>query len=645
MRKTVAGCAGLTGILALLAGVSGATAAEPIAKPQTRKPAATPEIPATQSIHDPLAGPDLRNVLRPDIAQCSLWYGGPAGTLTPGGMTPPVPMPGVHGMLAAGGSSACGRSEVLGQASAFKDGAFMRAMHYRERAGGYDAPGGRRIPYGYERRILSGGLGFARADGSFIGLDATRAEKHDMRYAGAPIDTRFFDSTNLLLRSKLVLDHSIFKALRVNASWTDFDRENDNFSYRALVGAPTQAKFKRQVSSLDAMLDGRSLAMDWTLGLSFRQDWRDATRYQGPALAAQSSVIADGTVSIYGLSTEGTHALASDRRIKGGLKLDLVSASLSGIDKAGLVTPGFGPTPAPRSLFAATYGYTGNGSGTELNLGGSLRYEQDFDTQRGRWFTGVRRVVRTADQRERYFVSFTPPAGGALNPGPLHRTFIGNPGLSPEQHHIAEVGAGWAGRGWELATRAYGDRVVDFILWDRARGQAAITRADNVNVFRNVEALIAGLEAKARHRFGNGFWLGADAWLTYGENLTDRRALAQIPPAEAMLRAGWMNERLEVEGRWRLVATQARVDSFFRSGSGVDGTGLAGSPPRTPGFATVDASLSWKPLPNMKFTLGVENLLDKRYREHIERTDIDDPFTFNPIAAGRSVYARGMIRF
>lgn len=645
-RMTLAGCTVLTfGIHVAFA----APAQSRETKPANGNPPAAKTaqpVPMTAPIYNPAGGPDLRNPFRSDIAQCSQWYGGPAGTLVPAGMRPPpIPRPGLHGLAAAGGSGACGRWEALGQASAFKDGAFVRAMHYREKAGSYTAPGGVHVPYGYERMILSGGFGFARAYGSFVAFDATRAEKSDIRYAGAPMDSRFFDATTLSLRSRLVLAHPVIRAVTLNANWTDFDRKNDNFSYRALVGQPTLAVFDRQSATLDAGVEGRSGALDWSMGLAFRQDHRDATRFQGAGLPAQSPVIADGTVASYGVAADGKYALAPDRRLLAGIKLDFVSASLGGMDRGGMVTPGFGATPTPRTLFAATYGYAGSGEETEVNLGGSLRYEQDFDAARGRWFTGLRRIVRTADPRERYFVSFTPPAGGAGNPGAIHRTWIGNPGLAPEQHHIAEAGYGWAGSGWELAGRVYGDRVADFILWDRARGQTGVTRTDNVNIFRNVDAVIAGLEAKLRYRFGNGFWLGADGWLTYGRNLTDDRAIGQIPPAEAVLRVGWSNTHFEVETRWRLVATQTRVDAFFRNGSGVDGTGLAGASPRTAGFTAVDASASWKPLPNAKLTIGVENLFDRRYREHVERTDIDDPFTFNPLAAGRSVFARGTIQF
>jgi hypothetical protein len=42
---------------------------------------------------------------------------------------------------------------------------------------------------------------------------------------------------------------------------------------------------------------------------------------------------------------------------------------------------------------------------------------------------------------------------------------------------------------------------------------------------------------------------------------------------------------------------------------------------------------------------GVENRFDKAYAEHIERSDIDDPFLVYQLAAGRSLVLRGVARF
>ncbi len=97
-----------------------------------------------------------------------------------------------------------------------------------------------------------------------------------------------------------------------------------------------------------------------------------------------------------------------------------------------------------------------------------------------------------------------------------------------------------------------------------------------------------------------------------------------------------------IEGRVRAVARQDRLDNTFRTGSGVDGNGLGST---SSGFALVDVMATWRPLPNVTLQAGIENLFDKAYAEHIERTDIDDPFLVNQPAAGRSLVLRGAMRF
>ncbi len=598
--------------------------------PTPTAPVAT-VIPSTTAIYDPMGGLEGRNLNRADLPQCSQWWGGPIGTLVPAGMEQPaIPIPGIHGLAATGYSSACKRFEALAQGSVFQNGFFGRANLYRESVGSYDIPGGGGVADDRNRWNFGGGVGWARADGSFLSFDTQRMTRDKILYPGASIDTRRFDVTNLSAKGRLAVDHEIVRTFRFQAGWTDYDRINDNYSFRTTAAAQkTEARFKRQVWTGQAAVDGGSGSFSWTLGTDVKSDHRDATRYMGAALAAQSPVLADATVTTTGVTADGKWAFAPDFRLLAGLRLDLVQARLGGMDRAGMVT-GMAATPTPRALFATYYGYAGSGDEQEVNLGGSLRLEKDIDGGAGRLFAGVKRVVRTADPRERYFASFTPPAMVA-------RTWIGNPDLAPEQHHVAEIGGGWANGRWELATRAYADHVTDFILWDRARGQSGILVANGANVFHNVDAFIGGVEAKVRHRFDHGFWAGAEAWATYGENLTDSRPIGQIPPLEASLRAGWMNEAFEVDGRWRLVAGASRIDGSAATGSGSDAA--------TGGFATVDVSGAWKPKPNIRLSLGVENVFDRRYAEHIERTDIDDPMLVNLDAAGRTFWGRASIRF
>lgn len=592
---------------------------------QRQKAAAAARIPTTTAIYNPLGGSGGRNAPRYDDPLCMNWRGGPKGTLLPSNMTPPaLPMPGKHGVVGIGYSAGCDRGEALLGFSNRGKNAFVRGTIYSESRGGYTAPDGTSVQNGSDRLGFSLGGGVFRQDGSFFSLDVRRMERDKIRYAGASVDTRLLNVSRIDAAGKYVFDGGAINQLRFNANILDIDRINDNFTYRTAVPQPLEVHVNRKTVDIGAALDGGGGAFKWTLGAKYSSDERDATRYMGPLLLSQSSNYADTKVAVTSLTADGTWTMAKDSRIKAGLQFDYVDASIGGMDRTVAM-----PTPTPRQVFMSTYGYTGSGSQTETNISGSLRFERDLANKKGLFFAGLSRKVRTADPRERYFTSIV---------GVPTSMWIGNPNLKPEKHHMLEVGAGWKNGQWELAGRAYADYVDDFILWDRARGQAGVVAADGSNIFRNVDAFIGGIEASAKYKFGNGFWAGGDIWLTRGENRTDGRAIGQIPAAEAALKLGWSSPKFMVQSKLRLVAASSRVDDSVLTGSGVDGTGLSG-------YGVLDVSATWKAKPNMAVNFGINNVLDKTYTPLIERSDISSPTMFNPTASGRSVWVNATLKF
>ncbi|WP_132696645.1 TonB-dependent receptor domain-containing protein [Rhodovulum steppense] len=600
-------------------------------KPQTRQ---------TRAIYDPAGGQDGRNLPRPDLPLCANWRGGPRGTLLPAGPGGSgLPQPGRHGLIGLGYSKACERTEAVLQFSTRGDRFFARGTIYSEDVGAYRAPEGPLVRSDRERLSYSLGAGLVGRNGSFLSFDARRLERDRILFQGnaTGADTRRFDVEGYDLAGTYVLDGSGATRLRVEGRFNRIDRINDNFSFRGPPPTRSEVRLDRETVDVLAVIDGGGAGFIWTLGIEYASDQRDGTRYQGPALTPQSPNYADARVASTALTAEGTWTLAPESRLKTGLRLDHVDARLGDIDRSGMLTGG-GATPTPRQMFAATYGYGGEGRKSETNLGAGLRFERDFNGQQGQLFAGLTYTPRTADPRERYLTSFTPATAPQI-----FSTWIGNPDLDPERHAMLEVGGNTSRGPWTLAGRAYADWVEDFILWDRARGQAGVTRADNVNIYRNVDAFIAGLEAKATYRWDNGVWAGAEVWLTHGENTTDNRPIAQIPPAEAALKLGWKGKTISVEGTWHLVAKQSRLDNDFVTGSGADGDGRGGA--LAAGYGSLDLAANWSPRPNTILSLGVANVFDKDYIQLIERMDIDDPFKINPTAPGRSLWAGATIRF
>ena len=597
---------------------------------QRQKAAEAARIPTTTAIYDPAGGDTGRNLQRFDQPVCMNWRGGPKGTLMPSNMKPPaIPMPGKHGVIGLGYSSACDRGEALLSFSNRGENSFVRSTIYSENKGGYTAPDGSSVETSSNRLGFSVGAGVFRPDGSFLSLDLRRMERDKVRFAGAGVDTRLLEVSRADLAGKLVFGGGAVNQLRFKATFMDIDKINDNHTYRIPAPQPLEVHVNRKTADIGFALDGGGGAFKWTLGASYASDKRDGTRFMGPLMLSQSPNFADAKVAVTSLTADGTWALASDRRLKAGLRFDYVDASLGGMDRTVAM-----PTPTPRQVFMATYGYGGSGAETEANISASVRFERDLADKKGLFFAGLSREVRTADPRERYFT--------AISGNPLGM-WIGNPNLKPEKHHMLEVGAGWKNGSWELAGRVYADHVSDFILWDRARGQAGVVAADGRNIFRNVDAFIGGVEASVKYKFGNGFWAGGDIWLTRGENTTDNRPIGQIPPAEAALKLGWARDNFSVQSRLRLVAKSTRLDDSILTGSGVDGNGMGGA--LGSGYGLLDISATWKPKPNIAVNFGIENVLDKAYTPLIERGDIYAPNRFNPTGSGRSVWVNATFKF
>ena len=139
---------------------------------QRQKAAEAARIPTTTAIYDPVGRDTGRNLQRFDQPLCINWRGGPKGTLLPSNMKPPaIPMPGNHGVIGLGYSSACDRGEALLSFSNRGENAFVRSTIYSENKGGYTAPDGSSVETSSNRLGFSVGGGVFRPDGSFLSLD------------------------------------------------------------------------------------------------------------------------------------------------------------------------------------------------------------------------------------------------------------------------------------------------------------------------------------------------------------------------------------------------------------------------------------------------------------------------------------------
>jgi iron complex outermembrane receptor protein len=324
------------------------------------------------------------------------------------------------------------------------------------------------------------------------------------------------------------------------------------------------------------------------------------------------------TLDQRGVFGEGVYTIGASDQLRFGLRGDRHRASA---DAAHL--PPDGSNPSPRELWRSYYGQVDE-RWDRFELGGFVRYEHHTSQPGTRLFVALSRTARSADTTQRYM------AANSGNPG---LRWVGNPMLEAATHVQLDAGASRSGRNHSLSLTAFVDDVRDEILRDRAHGQPGVLRDDGATIYRNIDALRWGAEIAGQLRIVPQLTLGGDAAFVRAENTTDGRAVAQTPPLEGQAYAAFASGRWGATAVLRWAARQTRVDDDPTLGSGLD-TG------QTPGWAAVDLSGVLELGGAFVISAGVENIFDRSYAYHLNRSSFFEPLRVRVNEPGRVLWVR-----
>ncbi len=514
----------------------------------------------------------------------------------------------IRGKVGAGYTTNSAAKELFGDVTAGTTQGFARGIIEYKDADNYEDGDGNETRSAFSTQTGNFILGYTPSEKTRfeIGFEASRID--DVLYAGAGMDAPKADNNTIRLKyenewgTKAEVYHSKVEHLM------------DNYSLRSLsapmkMRVPAKSKTQGGRLSHNWIMDNE---MEWTTGIDYQHNNRDANRFAGPPNVAsptnlQSIMWPDVDLKQFGLFGEMLMPVGEVDMLKTGLRYDRITSEASRISQAdmGGVTP--------NNLYKKYYGKNADAH-NENNLGGFIRYEQGLSDDEGFVFVSLSRSVRTADATERFL---------ATNNTNAMMRWIGNPDLAPEKHHQLELGLSLPRERWDIGASVYYNHVSDYILKDRAHAQDGIWQNDNTSIYRNINARLYGLEWETNVKWNSNLTGGISLAYVHATNTTDDRPIAQTPPLTSTLSLDYKQAMWHLGSKLRYAAKQSRVDDDAKTGSGLDAE-------QTPSFTVLDFYGSMDINKQTLIKLGVNNIFDNTYAYHVNRANID-PFNPDPI--------------
>ena len=453
----------------------------------------------------------------------------------------------------------------------------------------YTTGGGALVPADFNRGSFGSNLGFKFSDDDRLRLSVIYNMARDADFPALAMDLREDDTWLLNARYDKAFDRENLKAWNTTLFASFVDHLMDN-RLKPLDPRTLNAETDATTFNYGGRTEGVWDFEDNTLyaGADFRAEGAQGTRVReflmGPnqGRVFLDNVWQDGVISKGSLFAEYQLAARSWRYVF-STRIEL---NVSGIND-----------PAPE--FTAIYG---DGDQTQLNPSLSIGTTRTFEggSSVGIWLGRAQRSGGLAERFINYF-----PIG--QDPYEL----LGNPNLKAEVNYQADLTYAWQGKNTRLGIDVFAGYLDDFIssvidpdLTPRLPMSPGVRRFVNIdNAFKTgfeftwTQTLIEGLQ----HQLGVAY--------TYAQDLQRDEPLPEIAPMDFryILSGNFVKGRLTPEVVFRHVLRQGRISEEFGE-------------TETPSFSLLDIRASYQISRVARFTLGVNNLFDANYYEHLNRS-------------------------
>ena len=477
--------------------------------------------------------------------------------------------------------------------------AYFRINGSYSEAGNYETGTGLKPLTEYETSNYAAIIGKRLDDGSKLEFTYTNNSQENIGFAGLPMDIVYSYTDIYNLKYHRVTQFGPFSSMKVELYNSDMDHLMDNYTMRSVDSMKTPAASDTYGGRIIGATDN-----GMKVGVDYEHNTRDA----------EQNMVISGTerhltylwpgaeIAKLGLFLEKDNKISDQTTMSYGLRLDRVETDAT--------RAADDPGSAHMAQVTANSLYTAHYSGTVTagkrdfsNFSGFLRYTKDYGPMSSAYIS-LSRNERTPDATELFNAKTSMAMAGKYR-----LRHIGNPNLNSEVHTTLEIGFENMFMGSHVNGSLYLNDISDYITTYRASDGTYDNTINDARIYKNIDATIWGYELTAQKDLTSNVKTIFNLNYTHGDDDTQNRPLAQMMPLSGDISLEYQTGSVNYGLRANFADTQDRFDSRVLD------TG------RTGGYTVYDLYAGFEPTPNIRFTMGISNLTDKRYATHLNSTN------------------------
>ena len=483
-----------------------------------------------------------------------------------------------------------GRNDEMAEARVGSETAYLRVGGTRSQANDYKDGNGNAVHSAYNRWSGNAALGWTPNDDTRLELTAAKSDGK-AAYADRGVDGSKFARDNFGLKFNKQRMGGLLEGVEAQVYYNYIDHVMDSYTLRA-GGNPASmmAAMNPDRKTTGGRLVGTLQLADATqlkLGLDTQDNVHTGRTGAAPGYMGDYTLkprVQDASFKNFGVFGELHHNLDEANRVIGGLRADSWQAT----DSRSMVM---------RGMMGSVMNPTAKQTCKETLSSGFARYERDF-SDASTAFVGIGRAARAPDYWELFSYESAATAS-AFN-------------TRPERTTQLDAGLNYRAGAWSGSFSAFYSKISDFNLIQSQVNKGTMMMPVMVGITRNINATTYGAEAGLAHHLAESWKLDGSLAYVQGTNDTDGTVLGQIPPLEARLGVSYDDKVWSFGGLLRGVAAQNRVAAKQGNIAGQDISASAG-------FGVLSFNGGWRASKVVQVTVGVDNLLNKTYAEHISR--------------------------